>query len=248
MLEVSRKCWVCLFSTRSLSGIINIIQMYFSNNGFEKEKIIMLRKIIFILGASVMMYSLPTLGAMNSASFSIDSDFVGVGGGSGSSVSFDLGGTVGQAAPGESSSASFVINGGFQQVDENSISLDLTSASLNFGDLVTNQVKTVSTVASVGTNAVNGYTLSIGDVSGSSIRAVSDGVVTAGNEEYGVTTTGTDALVAGDVAVVAGTNLATSNAATVSTATTLTFKASISNNTPSGAYNQNIVLTASANP
>ncbi len=197
---------------------------------------------------ALLLYAPGVWGAMNSASFSIDSDFVGVGGASGASASFSLEDTIAQPAPGQANSASFVINGGFQQVDQNTISVALSSNSLNLGELAVNQVKTVSTVASVTTGAQNGYTLSIGEVSGSSLRPVSGGVVVAGTEAYGIATTGADALVMGDVPVVVGTNLATHNAAVAGSDTTLVFKAAISNNTSSGVYSQNIVLTASANP
>jgi hypothetical protein len=146
------------------------------------------------------------------------------------------------------SSTSYRILGGFQTSDNNSISLTISNSSLNLGNLSSAIVSMANTTATVSTDATGGYTLAISSVTGTSVKPVADGTVTAGSEEYGVTTTGAQSLVTTDVAVTNGLQLASAVNAIVGSATTLIFKASISDATAPATYSQNITLSASSNP
>jgi hypothetical protein len=84
-------------------------------------------------------------------------------------------------------------------------------------------------------------------VSGTSLTAVADGAVTIGAEEYGFSASGDDSLLVGDWAVTANQAISSSSTPAYDSATTLTFKASVSNVSVISAYCQTIVLQASIN-
>ena len=186
---------------------------------------------------------------MSSASYSIVADSISMGGGlSTSTGSFSLQDTVGGNAVGVSASSTYQINAGYQAQDNGALSLDLSSNSINFGTLVVGQLATSNITVTVSSNS--GYTLSMSDVSGTSLPAVSDGVVD-GNVaagEYGVSVTGTHAVFLNDAPVASNLALASDLLPAFSDPTILTFKVVRGDSSIVGDYSQNITLVASANP
>lgn len=142
----------------------------------------------------------------------------------------------------------YEVRGGYQAMTSSSISMSISSASLNLGDLSVNSVSSASTIVTITTDDESGYALSIASLSGTSLNAVAgDNVVTAGVEEYGVALSGADRIFTNDNAVVAGLGISSSSTPVNASATTLTFKASIGPATVAGNYSQTITLQASAN-
>ncbi len=209
----------------------------------------MLKRIFGSLLAVLLLgFPVASLAFMSSTNFQIISDTIGVGGGLSTSTSYGLQDTLGTISIGIVSSTSYRIIGGFQTSESNGITLQVNNTSLNLGTLSSSMVSSANTTATVTTDAPTGYTLSVGAVTGTSVTPVADGSITAGSEEYGLTTTGAESLVSTDVAVTNGLNLASSAAAITGSATMIVFKASISSASAQATYSQNITLTAASNP
>lgn len=208
-------------------------------------------KTIVAFGLAVLgiVMPFPAFGAMSSATYSIYADVVGANGSVNSSgATYSLSDTPGEAVAGIVTSGSYELRGGFQAAEQDeSLSFSVSQSSLNLGTLSTSQVSSASTVLTVTCNAATGYSVSVSSISGAMPNVVIDGAVTAGSEEYGVATSGTDSATTGDVSVSSGRVLASASSAVISSQTTLTFKASISSGSVAGTYGQSVVLTASAN-
>ncbi len=187
------------------------------------------------------------LAAMSSASYQISADYIGVGGGWSSSTNYTLNDSVANLGSGFVSSTSYQVQGGFVSNDSGTIGLSISATSVSLGTLSVSAVSSGSVVATVTTDQSTGFTLAVGSVSGSSPTAVSDGAVTAGSEEYGITTSGTYSAVSTHVAVVAGLTLASASVPVTNEATTLTFKASRNTNSTAATYSQTVVLSAATN-
>jgi len=155
--------------------------------------------------------------------------------------------TIGESPGGILTGGVFETRGGYQAMVRSSISLSISSTSLNLGILSTSSVSSAGTTATVSTTAEDGYVFSVGAISGTAITAVSDGAVTAGVEEYGFSATGVDSLISGDVAITNGLNISSSGTPVTNSQTVLDFKASIAPSTPAGSHSQNISVVASAN-
>ncbi len=200
---------------------------------------------VFLLGC--LAFPSISWGVMSSTNYTIFADSVDSGGVLSAGGAYSLQDTIGESPVGSSSSSVYQVIGGYQAMDFGGLSISIDTASIDLGTLSTSQVTTASAVVSVTSGAADGYVLSVGSVSGSSLSAVSDGTVTAGVEEYGVAVSGTDAAFADDEAIAASLNLASSLSSVRDAQTTLTFKAAISSGSTAGARSQSITLTASAN-
>lgn len=187
------------------------------------------------------------IGAMTSASYEIYADSIETAGGLSVSGSYSLEGSIGESPAGSSTGGVYEILAGYQFMERGYLSLIISSNAINLGVLSTSFVISDSTVATVGTDSASGYSLSISAVSGSAIASVTDGTVTAGSEEYGISVSGSESQIVGDVAVAPATLVAASTGAISSSVSTIMFKASISDSTVAGNYNQNVTLIASAN-
>jgi len=201
--------------------------------------------IILILG--LLSFPLVTYGMMSSSNYTIYADSVDAGGVFSASGTYSLEDTTGESPVGTATSSSYEVRGGYQAMDLSSLSMNLDLTSLDLGTASVSQVNSASTTATITTDSGSGYTLSVGSVSGSSLANVTDGLVTAGQEEYGLAVSGSDALFTDDEGVMSGLNLAASTTPVTNSATVITFKASISESTASGSRSQDVVLTASAN-
>lgn len=132
----------------------------------------------------------------------------------------------------------------------------LEGSALAFGT-VTAGVQNVSLAAvSVDSSATNGYTIYLqGDGSlrsgSASIASVSDGVVSVGSEEYGMSVTGTHAFSPGmDIAVTSSQRVVGQSAAVSADEgdrVGMTFKLSTTASTVAGSYSQTLYYTLTAN-
>lgn len=208
------------------------------------------RKSIIVLVCAALAAPGLVWAAMSSTNYYIYADSVDFGGGTGTSTSFGLQDTLGGYATGISTSTSYQINAGYQAATGGTLSFDLSGNTINFGSLpAAGTVATANVLATVNTDSGTGYALSVSGVSGSSLTAVSDGVVDgAGSvEEYGLAVSGTHTAFSNDSAITNGLILSSTAAPAASDVTTLTFKAVRSASSAVGTYSQNITLTASAN-
>jgi len=204
-------------------------------------------KIFLFFGTVLLLVPILVQADMSSSTYRIYADVISIGSGYSEDSTYSINTTGGESLAGQMSSSTYQINGGFQYVDlDSSISLTVSPASVDLGELSTSAVieGTITTYITTASNA--GYTLAITNVSGSTITAVSDGAVSAGSEEYGLALSGTNRAFSNDRSVISQT-LASSNTATTDEQLDLTFKASISSATLVGSYTQTITLTATAN-
>ena len=153
-----------------------------------------------------------------------------------------------------SSGGVYELRAGFQAQEIGLLTLSLSSSTINFGQLSTSTVSTATTTITVSTDSETGYSVSISedgnlrDGSGNTINDVSDGAVTAGEEEYGFLLSGTD--------VATSTVQALSGSATIATATGtinqhqffVQFQVAISTSTVTGSYSHTVQFTSTVNP
>ncbi len=132
----------------------------------------------------------------------------------------------------------------------------LGGTAVAFGSVVVGAQNTATAMASIGSTAVNGYTVYLqGDGAlrsgATSIGSVADGAVSLGSEEYGMSVTGTRAFGAGvDTAVSSSQRVIAQSSATSSVIgdrVGMVFKVSTTDATPSGTYGQTVFYTLTAN-
>jgi hypothetical protein len=208
-----------------------------------------MRKISLFLSILLLGFlALPSAswGLMSSTNYTIFADSVDSGGSLSTGGVYSLQDTTGESPVGSVASSTYEVIGGFQAMDRSTLSISIDTATIDLGVLSVSEVATSSAVVSVTASASDGYTLSVGSVSGTSLTGVSDGAVTAGSEEYGVAVSGSGAAFGDDQAIIAGLNLASSASAVTNAQTTLTFKAAMSSASTAGGRSQSITLTASA--
>lgn len=201
--------------------------------------------IIFLLG--VFAFPANSFGVMSSNNYTIFADSVDSGGVLSASGTYSLEDTVGESATATSTGGTYEIISGYQAMDWSVLSVGSPAGSVNLGDLSVNTVASGAVTFLVTVDAIDGYVLSVGGTSGTSLNAVSDGAVTVGQEEYGIAVSGVDSAFADDRAITAGLNLAASSSAVVDIETIATFKAAISNNTAPGARTQGVTFAISTN-
>lgn len=204
---------------------------------------------IGIAAAVVLLFvPLSVYGEMSSGNYNIYADSIGFSGGNYStSTNYSLSDTIGESGAASVSSTTYILNGGYQAMNQDdTLGFAIATTSVDLGTLSKTAVNEAGTAFYVSCNAISGYTVSIGALSGTMPPAVSDGSVTIGSDEYGLSTGGNAAATSGDVAVTNGLILASTSGAAYNATTTVTFKASYST-TQAGSYSQTITLTASAN-
>jgi len=154
------------------------------------------------------------------------------------------------------SSGTYELRGGFEAQEKGILSMNLSSNSLNLGTITTAAVASSDLTVTVSTDSETGYTLSILEdgnfrAGANTIDDVADGDVTAGEEEYGIAVSGTDrdsGLAAGDLALGASMDIASSVGGVTSRVTTVTFKASRAEATNAGSYSHQVSFTLTVNP
>ncbi len=184
---------------------------------------------------------------MSSNNYYIYADSIDVGGAYSTSTSYDLEDSSGEYLSNFTTSSSYIVRGGYQSMEAHSLSMTIDGSSVSLGQLDKTLVKTGGVTVGVSSDSAQGYVLQVSSVSGSSIRTVGDGSVTAGSEEFGIAVFGAAAAFGDDRALAANLILATGNSAVVNQQTTLTFKASISADSTEASYSQTIILNAMDN-
>ncbi len=175
------------------------------------------------------------------------------GGGYSSSTNYKLFDTLCETATANVSSTNYVVQAGFQaQKDIPNLTVSLSDTALTFGDLSTASVATDTITVTVTTNAENGYAATIvsdgafrkSSEESATITAVADGTVSAGGNEYGFATSGTDGQFnATDTSVTTSPKTFASRTGWGSSvATVLTFKVGASAGNSSGAYTQSLTV------
>jgi len=202
--------------------------------------------ITFVLVASFLC-PLPSHSEMDSASYSIIADTINPGGVFTTGTLYRMEATVGESPVDSTTSTCYTIRGGYQSMDRAQLSMLISDDSLGLGSLSTSQVSSASTTITITTDSESGYTLSISAVSGTSVTAVSDGSITAGQTEYGFGASGSDSLFSDDRSLIAR-NISSTSTVVTGSQTVLTFKASVASLGSSVAnYSQTITLTAANN-
>lgn len=194
-----------------------------------------------------LLFPLNVLGAMSSTNYYIYADAIDSGGNLSTAGIYSLQDTFGESPVGFTTSTWYEIREGYQAMERGYLIMTIDNTSVNLGSLSQSVVNSASTTVTISTDSSTGYALSIQSVSGTGLTAVSDGTVSAGSEEYGLSADGDDSLISGDVAVSAGTSLASSAVAIENSPTILTFKASMNAATVVNIYSQTVTLSASAN-
>ena len=197
---------------------------------------------------------------MGSQNYRIQNDSINIGGASQSSTNYRMEDTIGEIATDESTSTHYKLVAGFMAKFPPYLSFTVSTNSLNLGTLSFGEVTIESHTITTATNAESGYTTNIKDDGklrdgSNDIDDVADGVITAGDEEYGVATSdsGVDIVTDfGDNASAlsqSGQSIA-SNSEPVfdGETTTVYYKVSISaNNTKAGSYSHIVTFTCTAN-
>lgn len=203
---------------------------------------------VFVLVLGLVFGWPITVGAeMSSASYQIYADNLEAGGGNLSGGSYSLESTHGESPIGIITGSTYEIRSGYQYMEVGSLALDISPSSIDLGTLSTDAVSQDSSTLTVSTASDSGYSLSTNGISGTSLTAVADGSVTAGEEEYGFSGSGLDNQLSGDVAITDSLLVSASSTSVTGSATVLTFKASISSGSTSGSYSQSITFTVVSN-
>ena len=165
---------------------------------------------------------------------------------------FSTGGEVGATS---TAGGNAVLRGGFAATNQGILRLTLSSDSISLGELSETAVASADLTATVSTDSQTGYTLSIAedgnlrDANGNDINDVSDGAVAAGQEEYGIRTSGADGLLPVDQNLTpGGRNVASSAGIVTNRATTISFRASRGNAAAVGNYSHRVTFTLTVNP
>ena len=196
---------------------------------------------------AVLMLPVSVWAAMSSTNYYIYADSVETGGGLSSGGAYDLEDTLGEGVVSQINSATYDIKAGYQAMVLGSLSMNISDNSIDLGDLNISSVNVASTTVTITTDAQTGYSMSVQSVSGSGLTAVSDGEVTAGQEEYGLAVVGTDAVTTTDQGIISGLILANNTGPVIGRQSELVFKASISPSTPSGVRSQSVTIGVSSN-
>src|SRR3989339_486064 len=111
---------------------------------------------------------------MSSANYTIFADSINSGDVF-STGTYRLENTVGESPVGSTASSSYVINGGYQAMDQKSLRLALSGTSASLGNLTSASVSSASILATITTDCDTGYALAMSSVSGAGLTAVAGG-------------------------------------------------------------------------
>ncbi|MBU0597121.1 hypothetical protein KJ641_01050 [Patescibacteria group bacterium] len=202
------------------------------------------------------VYAGPLYGAMSGGSFDIPYDAMTVFQGADINGGvYEVEDTGGEASPGITSAGDYSLNAGFRAVDSGllSSSLSKSTITLSFGATPLTIVASDNLTLTVTTDSTTGYAATITEsgnlASGANdIDDVSDGTVTAGSEEYGISTSGADGQLASDTAISGTVTVASNSGAVSSSEVVVTFDAAAAQSTKAGSYSHTVTLTVTANP
>jgi len=213
---------------------------------------------IVIIGVLLFGLPLAVWAESSSANYTMWAHAFTGGGQRGTSTNYIGFGTVGDLGGTDGTSTNYILNTGFQELelDDNSMTFTLSSVTSNISPdpITTSGVSSGSVIATVGTYATHGYTLTATKASAFqnqnsyALTDVSDGAVTAGNEEFGIAASGDNASFSDDRAVTTSPlTVASKSSSADDVETTITFKAAIDANSEAGAYSGQITFIATSN-
>jgi hypothetical protein len=223
------------------------------------NKFIQLLVGIFII---MIFFLLPTTleAFMTSTNYRLWADDINEAGGYSTSTNYQIEYSAGQATAGEATSSNYWLEAGFQSTEEVPIlRFQISKSYIAFGVLATGFVYQDTITATTTANGFFGYTTGLYQATplttgSANFSGVSDGTVTAGQEEYGIAVSGLDAVPAGDVAITSSLQTIANHqgyfgslAYPEDRVTTVTFKLSSSPLTAAGDYSQDVYFISTAN-
>ena len=197
--------------------------------------------------ATILMLPVSVWAAMSSTNYMIYADSLETGGGLSSGGGYNLEDTIGEGIISGSVGSTYDIKAGYQAMVLGSLSMNISNGTIDLGTLSTTTINSASTTVTITTDATTGYSMSIQNVSGTSLTAVADGEVTVGQEEYGIAVVGADAVTTTDRGITQWLTLANNAGPVIGRQTELVFKAAISSVTSPGDRNQTVSIGVSAN-
>lgn len=206
-------------------------------------------KFLMLILTLGLILPLAAYAAMSSTNYYIYADSIDAGGVFGTSSLYSLHSVIGETGVGTVSSTSYEIRGGYLAMDRGYLSLDLTSNSINLGDLNTTTVSAASTTATISTDAVNGYGLSVASAvwNGASLADVTVPIFVAGTEAYGMVTSTIGGSDSDAFSIINNRLINTNVNPAINDRVVLTVKAAIGSATAAATYRQNITLQLMAN-
>lgn len=217
-------------------------------NALSMKKFFHIFLIIFLLQPFVVDAS------MSGGTYEIYADSIGVSEAQiSTNTTYALFGTGGESFATSTSGGTYAVRGGFQALERGILELTLDNDTLDFGALSTSAVTYDTLLLTVDTDSRTGYAVTLtedGNLrSGSdNIDDVTDGTVSVGAEEYGVTTLGGDGVLSGDTAIAGTLLIASKNGEVYDRQTNVRFAASISSATVDGTYSHIVTFTVTVNP
>lgn len=210
-----------------------------------------LRLIIFMI---FLFWARPISSVMSGNTFTIYADtFNFIDTASTSGDTFFITVTGGEVAATSTSGNTFELRGGFQAAEQGILSFSVSPSSLTIGPLSLSAVSTAGVDLIVSTDSETGYTITLVEdanlrFGSNDINDVSDGSVTAGSEEYGIITSGSDAQISSDTALSGTLTIASAYGRAPYRETTVVFRAAMGSNTIAGLYSHVVTFTATVNP
>lgn len=173
--------------------------------------------------------------------------------GAASGGTYTLYSTGGEAAIGDIDGGTYSLRGGFQAMEKGSLSLDLSTTSVSLGIASLTSVASTTATSTISTDSLTGYSFVMDEdgnlASGlNDIDDVADGTVSAGSEEYGISTFGGGGVLVLDTAIVDGLQVASAGGPVVSEETGIIFKMAIGGTSRAGSYTQTLTATLTVNP
>ncbi len=193
---------------------------------------------------------------MSSTNYKIFVDTVNGGGGLGTSANYKLTDTMGEVGTTENvTSTNYIVKAGFEAINKDQIlTVNLSTSEIKLGILAPSQVNTSDETITVTTNG-NGYSTTIADdgnlraTDGADINNVIDGAVTAGSEEFGIGTSGSDGLYnSADTSIsTVPKTIAQRSSSVNGSVVTVTFKASVVSTTAYDDYSNVVTFSTTGN-
>ena len=213
--------------------------------------------VFFLLLAPILFFATKSSGEnMTSTNYQIFADVLSSGGELSTSTNFIVTDTLGEFGATSSTGASFESRGGFWNVVPYGL-LGATASkdTITLGALSTAAVSSDSQTLTVTSTVASGYTMQITEdgnfrtAVGNDIDDVADGTVTAGSEEYGIRTSGTDGQFNATDTAITGSlkTIATRASFANSIDTVITYKAAVTADSGEGSYSHSVTIYVTAN-
>lgn len=216
----------------------------------KHEKKLFLTAVLFF----IFLPGTITSQTLTSENYTIESSVLSGGGVSSTSANYILTETLSEPFATSTQSSNYQALGGFWYASQGRLSASVSSATINLGDFSRNSVSTASQTFTVTSTVVTGYSIQMTEdgnlrSGGNDVDDVSDGAVSAGSEEYGISTSGTDGQYnATDTAITdAYKTISTRSSTADGVQTTVTYKASVSAGTEEGTYSHSVTFYVTAN-